>query len=145
MKKTHLSESEQAKAEILAAEGVPPTKIGKLLGRHRITVQHHLAKPDVAARVEIDKRKFAELFLSTAERLVKSVTQDDIEKSSLLQRMTAAGIAVDKAAVLTGEGLPTVNVTALLAAVQSIWDMRRTEDMRRTAQPGQPQLPAGTE
>jgi hypothetical protein len=136
--KTPLSEREQGKIELLAADGAPPHKIGKIVGRHHLTVEKHLAKPDAQERIQNEKEQLSDLYRGKARACVEAIDTDKIGKSSALQLATAAAICTDKALLLSGD-LPQFNVTILLAAVDSIRAMRAAEEAAR------PQLPPITE
>ncbi len=131
-----MSEREQAKVELLTAQGAGPTAIGEILGRHHITVERHLANPDTQERVYNDKNKMAELYREKAHACITAIDDDKLAKSSALQLATAAGICTDKALMLTGD-TPPIRVEILLAGVQAIKDQRADDARRR-------ELPART-
>jgi hypothetical protein len=91
---TILTSEEQEKAEILAASGQTPNYIAKGMGRNRRTVAKFLNEPDVRQKVSAQREVLAEKFSQAADRIVSSITPEDISKATLQQKMIAAGVAV---------------------------------------------------
>ena len=125
-KKTPLTESEKERAKVLHAGGKSPNAIAKSLGRNRRTVAKFLDKPEVRQQVNIQREELAQMFDTVAHRVVSSVSDKDVERASLVQKLTSAGIAVDKASMLRGESPGPLNVHVLLEAVSIVREMRRT-------------------
>jgi hypothetical protein len=119
---TILTSEEQEKAEILAASGQTPNYIAKGLGRNRRTVAKFLREPDVRQQVSAQREVLAEKFSQAADRIVSSITPEDISKATLQQKMIAAGVAVDKAAILRDELPPTINLSMVWEVVDAIRD-----------------------
>ncbi|UWZ85287.1 hypothetical protein [Occallatibacter riparius] len=61
-----------------------------------------LSKPEVREQVGIQREELAGMFDQVAHRSLTSITDEDIKKSSLQQKTIAAGICVDKTALLRG-------------------------------------------
>jgi hypothetical protein len=120
MNGTPLNETEQERAKVLNASGKTPNYIAKGMGRNRRTVQNYLAKPEVREVVSIQREELAGMFDSVAHRTLAGVTSEDIQKANLVQKMTSAGIAIDKAAMLRDQLPPTINLTVLMEAVVAI-------------------------
>ncbi|MGC2637041.1 MAG: hypothetical protein WA294_07665 [Acidobacteriaceae bacterium] len=131
-RKTPLSEREQGKIELLAADGAGPHKIGEVIGRHHVTVEKHLAKPDAQERVEDEKAVLAGIYRRKARRIAESISDEDIAKASLQQKSISSGVLLDKSLLLTGD-MPPIRVEILLNAVQAIREMRSAEDAARPA------------
>lgn len=128
---SRLKPEEKQEIEDLTAEGLSAKKIGKRLQRSPHTIQKHVADPEACERI-------AEKLETVAERAIDSIGERDYAKASLVAKLTAAGIAIDKRQLLKGQ--PTsINVTVLLDAVQAIRAMRTAEDAAR------PRLPPITE
>jgi IS30 family transposase len=125
MKRKPLDEGEKITIEARSANGDPPTRIARGLGRSHHTVQHHLAKPETQERVEGAKKVLAKRYEEEARRILDSITPEDITKASLLQKTTSSAICVDKSLALTGQVL-SIDVHVLLEAVQAVREMRRT-------------------
>jgi DNA-binding CsgD family transcriptional regulator len=115
-----LSETERERAKVLHAGGKTPSAIAQSMGRSHHTLAKFLNKPEVRGQVSIQRQELAGMFDSVAHRIVDNVSDTDIEKANLVQKMTSAGIAVDKAAMLRGEMPMTLNLTAVVDAVEVI-------------------------
>lgn len=130
-----LTTDEQEKAKILHASGKTVCATARALGRSPHTVKKFLRKPEVVREVSVQREHLAGMFDDVAERTLEGVTDEDVTKASLQQKMVSAGIAIDKSAMLRGQLPPVLNVTLLLDIASSI---RRERDER---DPG-PTLPA---
>ncbi len=89
----------------------------------------------------MQREVLAGMFDNVTERTLSSVTDEDIRKSSLQQKMVSAGIAVDKAAMLRGELPPTINVNLLLDVADIIRSRERGETTISTTLPALPAPP----
>ena len=107
-----LTTEEREKVKILHAAGQTYNSIATELHRSPHTIKAYLVKPEVAQEVSDTKSELAELYSAMAKRTLESVCEEDIKKASLLQKLTASGIACDKALLLKGE-MPGVNVEVL--------------------------------
>ena len=116
-----LTENEKEQAKIQAAGGKTPSYIAKGMRRSHHTLSKFLRKPEVREQVNIQKAELAGMFDSLTVRIGNSVSDADIEKANLLQKMTSMGIATDKAALLRGD-LPSIgiDVTALMDVIGAI-------------------------
>ena len=114
-----LSEEEKTRATTLHASGKSVYATARALDRSPHTVKKFLRKPEIVKQVGIQREELAGMFDNVAERTLRSVTPEDVEKASLQQKMVSAGICVDKAALLRGE-LPSVNVEVLLQIASAI-------------------------
>src|ERR1039458_3013481 len=95
-------EIEQAKA--LFALGRSYRFIAAELGRSDHAIKNALTKsPEVIAEVQAMKRNLADSFEGLAERMVDSITDEDIAKINAYQRTVSGAIAVDKMKLLRGE------------------------------------------
>jgi IS30 family transposase len=115
-----LSAEEKERAKVLHASGKAPTTIAAGMGRSHHTLSKYLRRPDVKGEVSIQREELAGMFDDVAHRTVAGVTAEDIRRANLVQKMTSAGIAVDKAAMLRNELPPTINVTVLMDVVEAI-------------------------
>ena len=132
-KKTPLTEAEQDRAKLLRASGKTPTAIARTLGHSHHTISKFLDKPEVREQVNIQREELARMFDQVAHRVVSSVSDQDVQKSSLVQKLTAAGIAVDKATLLRNELPPVVNIAILLDLTETVRRMRDEESERQLA------------
>jgi hypothetical protein len=143
MKKTPLTETEQERAKVLHAGGKSANAIAKNLGRNRRTVAKFLDKPEVRQQVSVQREELAGMFDSVAHRVVSAVSDEDVARANLVGKLTAAGIAVDKASMLRGELPGPINVNILLECVQEVRRIRAQRQVIVIDAP--PQLPSGTE
>jgi len=125
-----LTSEEKERATLQHASGKTPSAIARSMGRSHHTLQKFLNRPGTREQVSLQREELAGMFDGVAHRIVDSVNDTDIEKANLVQKMTSAGIAVDKAALLRGEMTPTINVTALLNLTEAI-KLRGEENAER--------------
>ena len=109
-----LTTEEQEKAKILHASGKSIYAVARALGRSPHTLAKFLRKPAIVKEVGIQREELATMFDAITDRTLRGVTDEDIRKSSLLQKMTAAGISIDKALLLRGQATSTVDVHVLM-------------------------------
>jgi hypothetical protein len=96
------------------------------MGRSHHTLQKFLNKPETREQVSVQREELAGMFDQVAGRVLDAVTQKDIEKANLVQKMTSAGIAIDKAAMLRGEMPSAINMVAVLDLAELIRSQRDT-------------------
>jgi sugar-specific transcriptional regulator TrmB len=113
-KRSPLSAEEQEKAKTLYASGKTIHGVAQALNRSSHTLKRFLHKPEIVKEVGVQREIFAEMFDSITDRTLRGVTDEDIKKSSLLQKMTAAGITIDKALLLRNQPTTIVDVRILL-------------------------------
>ena len=116
---TALTLEEETRAKTLFAEGRSHSYIGRALCRSNHTIKRYLELPDVAEQVKDEKAKLASLFEGIARRTIEKVTDLDIEKAGLRDKMVAAGIATEKSLLLKGE-LPSFDVTILVQLLDAV-------------------------
>jgi hypothetical protein len=109
-----LSDEERERAKVLRASGKTPTAIARGMNRSHHTLQKFLNRPETREQVAVQRQELAGMFDGVAHRIVDSVNDTDIQKSNLVQKMTSAGIAVDKAAILRNELPQSIDVHVLL-------------------------------
>lgn len=119
-KRSPLTETERERAKVLHAGGKTPHAIAQSMGRSHHTLAKFLRKPETQKEVGVQREVLAGMFDSVAYRAVVGVSDTDIEKANLVQKMTSAGIAVDKAAILRGEMPIGIDVSALLEVAEAI-------------------------
>ncbi len=129
-----LTAAEKAQITTLTADGWSPTRIARHIGRSRHAVRNALANPETQRAVKDEKAELAEMYKKQARAIVASIDQETIEKANLLQRMTSAGIATDKALTLTGD-TPPIRVELLVQAVEVMRHQRAEDNAHRLALP----------
>lgn len=103
MTKGPLTPEEQEKAKLLHASGRSVWAVATILGRSLHTLAKFLRTPEVARQVNVQREELAALFDDIAHKTLTGVSDEDVRKASLLQKLTAAGIAVDKGLLLRGQ------------------------------------------
>jgi hypothetical protein len=137
-KRSPLTDEEKTRATTLHASGKSIYAVARNLGRSPHTLKRFLGKPEVITAVSIQREEYANMFDDVGRRTLAGVTQTDIEKSSLQQKMVSAGICVDKSALLRGEVPPTINVNALLDVAELLRNQRDAAPLPRQSQPELP-------
>jgi hypothetical protein len=115
-----LGEKTQA---ILRIKGEHPTlntrEIGELAECDHSHVVRVLARYGVEqGLVEKYKRGRADIFAGIQGRILDTITNDDIKKASLQQKVTAAGILYDKERLERGES--TSNTISIVADIEAV-------------------------
>ena len=83
----------------------------------------------------VDKKKtLAEKYKQIADVIVKSISPKDIEKASLLQKMTASGIGTDKHLLLSGEPTSNIQTSKKIVIIQKGTCKNTIEDMLKERQ-----------
>ncbi len=121
-----LTTEEQEKAKILFASGKTIYATARALGRSPHTLAKFLRKPEIVKEVGIQREELACLFDDITKRTLAGVTATDIEKASLLQKLTSAGISIDKSLLLRGQATATVDVHVLMEMAAVIRDQGDT-------------------
>lgn len=127
MGRESLTIGEQERAKILHAEGRTFNHIAGALGRSPHTIKRFLIAPGVTEQVSDTKKELADLYQAMAKRTLEAVCEEDIKKASLLQKLTASGIAIDKALLLRGE-MPGIDVKILIQLVEAVREIRDASD-----------------
>jgi hypothetical protein len=130
-KPSPLTEIEKEKAKVLHAGGKTVHAVARSLARSPGAIKKFLNKPEVRQQVGVQREELAAMFDSVAHRSLAGVTSSDIEKANLVQKLTSAGIAVDKAAMLRGELPPTIHINMLVDVLELLRLRREEEDEHR--------------
>lgn len=117
MSGTPVTPAEIERIEDLTVAGFSAHRIAGELARSHNTIQKHQEAPDVQQRI-------AKKLDILAEKAIDSITEEDYRKASLVQKTTAAAIAIDKRQLLLGLAT-SINVTVLLDAVAAIREQRK--------------------
>lgn len=78
-----------------------------------------------AAEIAAMKEPVDDLYDGAAFRSLSSITDDDIRKSSFLQRITAAAIATDKMRLLRGESTQNFSIHAVVTSLDEEYRKRQ--------------------
>src|ERR1017187_1025246 len=136
--RTPLTDQEKEKAKILHASGKTVYSVARALGRSPHTLAKFLRSPEVARQVGIQREELATMFDAITDRTLRGVTDEDIRKSSLLQKLTAAGISIDKALLLRGQATSNVDVHVLMEMLALIRGDRQEQPPATLSLPKRP-------
>jgi len=98
-----MNTEEIERAKTLKASGLSIHQIALTLKRDDKTIKKCLATPEAIEQVKEIKKDLISKFENLADKLIDSIKPADIEKSSMLQRVTASGIAIDKSRLLSNQ------------------------------------------
>jgi hypothetical protein len=112
--RTPLTDEEKTRATTLHASGMSVYAVAKTLGRSPHTLAKFLRSPAVVRQVGIQREELALLFDGVGKQTLDAVSDEDVRKASLLQKMTSAAICVDKAAMLRGQATSTIDIHVLM-------------------------------
>jgi len=123
--KEGLSEEEKTQVMTLAADGWPPYRIGKHLKRSPHTIKKFLRQPDVVKEVKDQRTALADKYEAKAERILDSISDEDLKRASLQQKSISSGVCLDKATQLRGEGPVSINFHVMIDLLQAVRDMQK--------------------
>lgn len=92
--------SEKTKIKKAIASGKTINRTADELKRSHSTVKTYASQPDVKREVKVIRERLATGFEDLAAEILSKVTVADIEAANLMQKMTSAAIATDKANML---------------------------------------------
>jgi hypothetical protein len=128
VKQKHLSSKEKSKILTLTASGMGTSSVAAQIKRHKRTVRNFLSQPEA-------KEALDNILERLCRQTLANVSPENIEKSTLIQKITSAAIMIDKIRLLRNE--PTqIHVSYLLDAVAAIKEMRAAENPRLQLPPG---------
>lgn len=130
-----LTDEERERAKTLHASGKSIYAVARALDRSPHTLAKFLRKREIVKQVGIQREELACLFDAIGKRTLDNVSDEDVHKASLLQKLTSAAICVDKAMVLRGQAPSVVDVHVLLDIASMI-----RGDQNRALNPQQPLL-----
>ena len=130
--RTCLSVDEVLRAKALAAAGGSHRSIARSLGRSACAIKHALnAHPEVAEEeVVAMQKRMGGTFDGLAQRMVGSISDDDIRKMSTYQRVVAGAIATDKLVALSAAPLRQELISKLNQVLDAIRDERDAREWR---------------
>jgi len=97
MSKKPTTTEQKHQIAVLAANNRSITAIARETGLHAQTVKKQLRDPATLEMIETASKYLAEKMLSMADRIISSITPEDIFKAGLRDKAVAAGILQDKA------------------------------------------------
>lgn len=99
----HLTGTEKEQIKGLIASGLTYHATAVEIGRDPKTVKSFCIKPTVARSIEVMRHVLAEQFENLAERMITSISDEDITSLSAYQRTLSAAVSVDKSQLLRGK------------------------------------------
>ncbi len=120
-KQTRLDANDRNAIALLAAEGKTPHAIGEIVGRDPKSVRKVLATPEVMTQVADYQERLAEKFEQLTDRILDSVSDEDVAKASLQQKVISAATSLDKTRLLRGQS--TSNVSLLHRLIEEAPDL----------------------
>ena len=109
----HLDLFEIEQIKVLKAGGLTDYAIAKKVGRDRKTVKRCYMDPRNAEEIEAIQGELAGYFEDLTMRLITSITDEEIIKLNVYQRVIAAGIAVDKFRLLRNESTEKISIDVI--------------------------------
>lgn len=127
----HLNTEELEQIKMLRAEGLTHHAIGKRISRDQKTVKKACLQPGMVEGIEARKKELADFFEELAQRIMDSITEEDIRKINAYQRIISAGISVDKMRLLREQSTQNISLQALHA-------MLERKELEKEGQKGSP-------
>jgi hypothetical protein len=126
---TLLTTEEVERAKNFSAMGYSIRRIARELGRSFGAVRRVLtSSAQVVGEVQTMKRNLADSFEGLAERMVDSITGEEIKKLDAYKRTLSAAISVDKFKLLRNEPTAILGVEMLLQIAGELRREERAED-----------------
>ena len=111
-----MTAEEQTQAAALLASGMTANAVGLTMGRDPKTIRTLAAKPGTAVMVADFTERFAGKLEATAERILDSISEIDIEKASLKDKAISSSIFFDKQRLARGQSTSNVSVLFQISA-----------------------------
>ncbi len=113
-----LTVAELEKAKALSALGKSYRQIGLELNRSDKTIKKALTKtPEVIAEIRELKQEIAGLYGDLAQRILSSITDENIREAKLRDKVISAGVCTDKERLIKGQSTENISVNARIQAL----------------------------
>jgi len=96
MSRKPVTTEQQQHIAVLAANRRSVTAIARETGLHALTIKKQLREPATQEMIETASHYLAEKMLMMADKIISSITNEDIFKAGLRDKAVAAGILQDK-------------------------------------------------
>jgi glutamyl-tRNA reductase len=83
--------------------------------------------------VELRKKAIANMFYFNVDRLLQSISDEDIKKMQPFQRFIASGMSLDKARLAEGLSTENISVKGVVATIASELEQMKKERLRNAA------------
>ena len=99
-------------------------QVSKKTGISHQTVMRIKRDPNIIAPAELDiiKRSMTGNMMLVADRITNSIDDDTIQNASLLQRVTSAGILIDKSRLMSNESTANVSMLGTYSIISDSFD-----------------------
>ena len=130
MSRMTLDEKQQAKT--LLALGHSWNAVAVKLGRDPKTIKKYAVDPCIAAEIVETKKELAEQFEELANRMLSSISDQDIHDINAYKRTVAAGIATDKMRLLRDQSTGNIDVHVQVQKLEQ--ELREIEQLEKIAE-----------
>ncbi|MBW2543948.1 MAG: hypothetical protein JRD43_00470 [Deltaproteobacteria bacterium] len=127
-----LTLKEMQRAKTLLALGNTYNAVAVEMGRDPKTIKKYAVDPYVAVEIIETKKQLADQFKELAERLLDSISDEDIQKINAYQRTVAAGIATDKMRLLREQSTENIDVHVQVQKLEQ--ELREIERLEKIAE-----------
>lgn len=126
-----LTLKEMERAKTLLALGNTYNAVAVKMGRDPKTIKKYAVDPCVAVEIAETKKQLAEQFKELANRMLTSISDEDIHKINAYQRTVAAGIATDKMRLLRDQSTGNIDVHVQVQKLEQ--ELREIEQLEKIA------------
>lgn len=109
-KRSMLDDTDRATIALLAAEGKTANAIAKIVSRDPKSVRSQLAKPEMVERISEYQERLAEKFEKLTDKILDNVSEEDVRKASLQQKVISAATALDKMRLLRHQSTNNISI-----------------------------------
>jgi len=108
-------------AKALYAIGKTYNQVGKELKRDPKTIKKWLSEPETAKEVAALKVEVADLYDDLGQRILQSITDEDIKAVKLKDRVVSAGICTDKSRLLRDLSTQNIAIESHAKRIEDLW------------------------
>ena len=112
-----LTTEEKSRIALLTPEGRTPHYIAKAIHRDGKTIRAAVQTPVMVEQIENAQERLAARYQEINERILCAISDEDIAKASLRDKIVSAGIFTDKFRLLTGQA--TSHVALMFQAIEA--------------------------
>ena len=112
-----LTVKELEQIKVLRASGLTYHAIAVETNRDPKTIKKACLEPEASTQIQEMKQELADMFEGLAQRMITSISDEDIQKINAYQRTVSAGISTDKMRLLKGQSTENIAVDAALQEV----------------------------
>src|SRR4030042_3225830 len=128
MGKKGLTTEEKELIKLLSAKGESYYAISLQVKRSPHTIKKYLSEPETSLEVTEKKQELADIYEELANRFLRSISDEDIQKINAYQRTLSAGISTDKMRLLRNESTQNIALDAILSVIHQSLFHRKISD-----------------